>query len=91
MDDAVEGQHEGRNDEAEYAIPSGGRLPQARLLALAECATLALMGAELDSIAVGERTLFERLLPDAGLSRQHREKSVNCGFSQLHTLPVPAG
>lgn len=53
-------------NEAEYAIPSNGRLPQARLVAVAECGSLALMGAELDSIAVGERTLFERLLPRLG-------------------------
>lgn len=36
--------------------------PQARLVAPAECGTLALTGAAFDSIAVGERTLFERLL-----------------------------
>jgi len=53
-------------NEAEYAIPEGGKLPQTRLVALAECGTLALLGAELDSIAVGERTLFERLLPRIG-------------------------
>jgi hypothetical protein len=53
----------GKDNEAEYAIPDGGKLPQTRLVALAECGTLALLGAELDSIAVGERTLFERLLP----------------------------
>jgi hypothetical protein len=56
----------GADNEAEYAIPDGGKLPQARLVALAECGTLALLGAELDSIAVGERTLFERLLPQLG-------------------------
>jgi hypothetical protein len=56
----------GKANEAEYAIPAGGSLPQARLVALAECGTLALLGAELDSIAVGERALFERLLPRLG-------------------------
>lgn len=56
----------GKDNEAEYAIPDGGKLPQARVVALAECGTLALLGAELDSIAVGERTLFERLLPRIG-------------------------
>jgi hypothetical protein len=56
----------GKANEAEYAIPDGGKLPQARVVALAECGTLALLGAELDSIAVGERTLFERLLPRLG-------------------------
>ena len=57
----------GQDNEAEYAIPDGGKLPQARLVALAECGTLALLGAEVDSIAVGERALFERLLPTLGL------------------------
>lgn len=56
----------GKDNEAEYAIPGGGKLPQARVVALAECGTLALMGAELDSIAIGERALFERLLPRIG-------------------------
>jgi len=56
----------GKANEAEYAIPDGGKLPQARVVALAECGTLGLLGAELDSIAVGERTLFERLLPRLG-------------------------
>ncbi len=56
----------GADNQAEYAIPSGGTLPQARLVALAECGTLALLGAECDSIAVGERTLFERLLGRLG-------------------------
>lgn len=56
----------GEDNEAEYAIPEGGKLPQARLVALAECGTLALLGAECGSIAVGERTLFERLLPRLG-------------------------
>lgn len=56
----------GKKNEAEYAIPSGGKLPQARVVALAECGTLALIGAELDSITVGERALFERLLPRIG-------------------------
>ena len=56
----------GKDNEAQYAIPAGGALPQARLVALAECGTLALLGAELDSITVGERVLFERLLPRIG-------------------------
>ncbi|MFF0228647.1 IS4 family transposase [Streptomyces sp. NPDC004629] len=37
--------------------------PQVRLLALAECGTLSLLGAVFDSFAVGERTLARRLLP----------------------------
>ncbi len=54
------------DNAAEYTIPPSGELPQTRLVALAECGTLALLGAELDSIAVGERVLFERLLPRLG-------------------------
>jgi hypothetical protein len=56
----------GHANEAEFAVPDGGKLPQARLVAVAECGTLALIGAEFDSIAVGERALFERLLPRLG-------------------------
>jgi hypothetical protein len=56
----------GKDNEAEYATPEGGKLPQALLVALAESGTLALLGAELDSIAVGEPALFERLLAKVG-------------------------
>ena len=52
----------GRANEAAFDVPAGGSRPQARLVALAECGTLALAGAAFDSIAVGERALFERLL-----------------------------
>jgi hypothetical protein len=52
----------GAENEAAFAVPAGGSRPQARLVALAECGTLALAGAAFDSIEVGERALFERLL-----------------------------
>ncbi len=52
----------GKRNEAAFAVPAGGSRPQVRLVALAECGTLALTGAAFDSIAVGERTLFTRLL-----------------------------
>jgi hypothetical protein len=52
----------GRHNEAAFGVPAGGSRPQARLVALAECGTLALAGAAFDSIEVGERALFERLL-----------------------------
>jgi hypothetical protein len=52
---------------AAYARSSNGSrpapYPQVRLLALAECGTLSLLGAVFDSFAVGERTLARRLLP----------------------------
>jgi hypothetical protein len=51
-----------RDNAAAFAVPSGGVLPQARLVALAECGSLALVGAVFDSIEVGERALLERLL-----------------------------
>lgn len=47
---------------AAFKVPSGGVLPQVRLVALAECGTMALLGAAVDSIAVDERTLVESLL-----------------------------
>jgi transposase IS4-like protein/DDE family transposase len=45
-----------------FAVPAGGVLPQVRLLAFAECGTMALLGAEFDSMDVDERTLVTRLL-----------------------------
>ncbi|MGW0633484.1 IS4 family transposase [Streptomyces sp. NPDC002758] len=50
------------DNAASFDTPAGGVLPQARLVALAECGSMALIGAAFDSIEVGERTLFERLL-----------------------------
>jgi hypothetical protein len=50
------------DNAAAFVTPSGGVLPQARLVALAECGSLALIGATFDSIEVGERTLLTRLL-----------------------------
>ena len=47
---------------AAFKLPAGGVLPQIRLLAFAECGTMALLGAVFDSIAVGERELVGRLL-----------------------------
>ena len=47
---------------AGFKVPGGGELPQVRMVALAECGTMALLGAEFDSIGVDERTLVERLL-----------------------------
>jgi hypothetical protein len=47
---------------AAFGVPGGGVLPQVRLLAFAECGTMALLGAAFDSIAVDERTLVTRLL-----------------------------
>jgi len=51
---------------AAFDVPSGGAHPQVRIVVLAECGTLALLGAAFDSISVGERELFERLLPTLG-------------------------
>lgn len=50
------------DNAAAFDTPAGGVLPQARMVALAECGSMALIGAAFDSIEVGERTLFERLL-----------------------------
>jgi hypothetical protein len=50
----------------EFAHPSGGANPQARIVAVAECGTMSLIGAAFDSIEVGERAIFRRLLPLLG-------------------------
>jgi hypothetical protein len=47
---------------AAFKVPGGGVLPQVRLLAFAECGTMALLGAVFDTIAVDERALVGRLL-----------------------------
>jgi hypothetical protein len=50
-----------RENLAAFAVPVGGVLSQVRLLALAKCGTMALLGAAFDSIEVGERELVTRL------------------------------
>lgn len=52
----------GTDNASAFGTPAGGALPQARLVALAERGSMALVGAAFDSIEVGERALFERLL-----------------------------
>ena len=46
---------------AEFAIPSGGRFPQARLVTLASCGTRRVRAAAVDSCAVSEQALVDRL------------------------------
>lgn len=49
-----------------YQVPSGGWFPQLRLVALAECGTLAVIDAEHGSIKDGERELATRLARSMG-------------------------
>jgi hypothetical protein len=46
---------------AQFAIPSGGRFPQARLVTLASCGTRRVRAAAVDSCAVSEQALVDRL------------------------------
>src|SRR6266540_2937665 len=46
---------------AEFAVPSGGRFPQARLVTLALCGTRRVRAAAVDSCAVSEQALVDRL------------------------------
>src|SRR6266536_3230474 len=48
---------------AQFAVPSGGRHPQARLVTLACCGTRRLRAAALGSYATSEQELVEQLLP----------------------------
>ncbi|MFD3686217.1 IS4 family transposase [Nocardiopsis sp. NPDC058631] len=51
---------------AAFATPGGGVPPRARLVALAECGSLALLGAAFDSTDADEDTLFAGLLDRLG-------------------------
>jgi len=50
----------------QFAVPSGGRYPQARLVTLACCGTRRLRAAALGSYATSEQELVEQLLPALG-------------------------
>lgn len=47
---------------AEFAVPTGGRYPQARLVTLVACGTRRVLAAEADSAAVSEQVLLDRLV-----------------------------
>ena len=47
---------------ARFATPSGGRFPQARVVTLVACGTRRVLAAELDSCAVSEQRLWDRLV-----------------------------
>lgn len=55
-----------RDNAAAFGVPPGGTLPRARLVVLAECGSLAPLGAAFDSAAVPEHTLLERLVDRLG-------------------------
>src|SRR5439155_224326 len=48
------------------AVPSGGRFPQARLVTLASCGTRRVRAAAVDSCAVSEQALVDRLGDELG-------------------------
>lgn len=52
---------------AVFSTPTGGVFPQVRMVAVAECGTLAVIDAAFDSIGVGERELAERMLPSLSM------------------------
>jgi hypothetical protein len=45
-----------------YATPSGGRFPQARIVTLVVCGTRRVLGAVLDSCALSEQALWDRMV-----------------------------
>jgi hypothetical protein len=51
---------------ARFAIPSGGRFPQARLVTLASCGTRRVRAAAVDSSTVSEQALVDRLTDALG-------------------------
>jgi hypothetical protein len=51
---------------ARFATPTGGRFPQARLVTLASCGTRRVRAAALDSCAVSEQALVDRLADALG-------------------------
>jgi hypothetical protein len=51
---------------ARFAIPTGGRFPQARLVTLASCGTRRVRAAALDSSAVSEQALVDQLTDALG-------------------------
>jgi Transposase DDE domain/Insertion element 4 transposase N-terminal len=50
-----------------FATPSGGRFPQVRVVTLVACGTRRVLCAVLDSAAVSEQALWDRLVPALGV------------------------
>jgi hypothetical protein len=51
----------GQDNDTEFATPTGGRFPQARLVTLTCCGTRRILAATLDSITVAEQVLWDRI------------------------------
>jgi hypothetical protein len=52
--------------EKQFAVPSGGRWPQARLVTLVSCGTRRVRAASVGSYATSEQKLFDQLVPALG-------------------------
>jgi hypothetical protein len=71
-----------------FATPSGGRYPQARVVTLIECGTRRVLGARIDSCAVSEQRLWDRLVTCL------RPGTLNCAdrnFFSMDRWRVAAG
>jgi len=71
-----------------YATPSGGRFPQARLVTLVVCGTRRVLGAELDSCALSEQALWDRMV---GQLRPGTLNLADRNFFSMHRWRTAAG
>ena len=71
-----------------YATPSGGRFPQARVVTLVVCGTRRVLGAVLDSCALSEQALWDRMV---GQLRPGTLNLVDRNFFSMHRWRTAAG
>ena len=71
-----------------YATPSRGRFPQARVVTLVVCGTRRVLGAVLDSCALSEQALWDRMV---GQLRPGTLNLANRNFFSMHRWRTAAG
>jgi hypothetical protein len=76
---------------ARFATPSGGRFPQVRVVTLVACGTRRVLGAVLDSCAVSEQALWDRLVGQLRVGTVNLADRNLCATRRFIAFPVQPG
>jgi hypothetical protein len=74
-----------------YATPSGGRFPQARVVTLVVCGTRRVLGAVLDSCALSEQALWDRMVGQLRPGRLNLADRNLCATRRFIAIPPQPG
>ena len=74
-----------------YATPSGGRFPQARVVTLVVCGTRRVLGAVLDSCALSEQALWDRMVGQLRPGTLNLADRNLCATRRFIAIPAQPG